>query len=1478
MGKGSAKLAMVGAAAALLGLFARASSQPLAATADCDGGGTVDFGEAIRAISIALGHARLGDCTAADRNGNGKVGIDEAVAAVSNAIGGNVASPTPTAEPTRSASPSASSGATATATPSATAEPTPTSSPTRVPTQTPTPTAAPTDAESPTPTPPPDPPTPTPSPPEPTSTPTATITASSTPTPTRTLTATRSPTVTATATLTPTLGSAEALILVGPVFQVNTYTIDDQTDPAVCRAADGKFVVTWFSEPAGGAVGQRFADDGARLGGEFAVRGTSPSVACDAEGDFVTAAIGDGRSSIGVFARRFSSNGSALGGGFVDAQTAGTQQQPDVCRSGTGEFVVAWTSADGNGTGVFARGFSSDGKASSEEFQANVTTIGSQSQPTIACGSDGDAIVAWTDASTFPARIAARRFAASSSPQGTEFSSLPQPSFALLSPDVGRGGFGEFAVVWQADRTVAGLNDPNRVRGQTYSNEALKIGAEIDFTAVRTISKAPTVASSPDGAYVVAWERQDFGQCRLSPICSGNAQCVAVNPDFPFCRDGICCDTASIGKPHIAAQRFLNGGALLGSEFQVSVATTAVHEQPAVAADAGGDTVIIWKSLGVDGDAGGIFGRRYRRFQPTARDFLAPCEGNGDTWTFDASAGQHITIRVDTLDSATAADLCFHAACDGTTAVGDDEAACSFPPSSFGCPSTTFIAPSTGSCQLTVAVCSKICSQAQRANYSLVVDADGNPVPLVLTNQGIPTSPTGTPKRTLTPTPTPTRPASEVVPLNIAVYRALDDTLYVLVPGAVGRRLRVTSLAIATNDVVVTSESYAPGVGPADLVLTSLAAAQADQIDPLLSLDLTRSSGVLHDLGGHPSVQVPAFDRCAVSGAGLLTLPGGRRVTSLGPGPHAPQAPILVPISMPSDGVPAAIKKRVNRRIDAVSLNRRTIVFPFPPPIPAPSPDAGISRCFGGNNDGEPCSDDVACELNCTKPDGCCALGSEPPLCTGSAPQPCEPDETESCQGNGSCMLFGGEVAGQNVTLDDTLDTPFGNPLSPGASTDGILLEGECDGSGGCDAIVFVVDAGAAVDLVQVAVAGFILDDEDRVVGTASGIGSIGAQVFPGSDPPCNQPRESLLNTATDGAQTAAAICHAPNGDLVATWSGMGVRGQRFASAGTVLGSEFAVSSGGTRPDVCCDQEGGFVVTWSELDRDGSSQGVFARRFSTDAAGLGTEFQVNSFTPGAQHLPSVTCSPQGFTAVWMNGSGSAFPPEARGIFGQRFSGNGSRLGAEFQVNLATTEVQLFPTVCGDADGAFVAAWTTSFLDIRSRRFASTGLPATGDIPVASIFADFELEPEVACSPTGDYLVTFRGQDGAAFPGGPANADGNGDGVFGRRYTSAGAPLGTEFRVNSYTPGNQATPAAAGDGQGGYLVTWTSPNQDGSDLGIFAQRYASTGATAGSEFRVNAVTGGAQSDPAVSCDASGRCFVSWTGPDQSETGVYGVRLP
>ncbi len=248
-------------------------------------------------------------------------------------------------------------------------------------------------------------------------------------------------------------------------IQVNTYTTDQQLNPAVASETDGDFVVTWFSLTQDGASGgifaRRFSSAGAALASEFQVNTyttnyqRNPSVSVAANGSFVVAwqsDLQDG-ASWGVFARSFSSAGAPLTGEFqVNAYTVDYQISPSVALLASGEFVVVWQSRlqDAYSQSVFARRFSSSGAALANEFQISAYTTGGESNPWVAADADGDFIVAWHDGAAAAKNVFARRFSSAGVPlTGNFLVNTYTPDYQYF-PSVAASASGDFVVAWES--------------------------------------------------------------------------------------------------------------------------------------------------------------------------------------------------------------------------------------------------------------------------------------------------------------------------------------------------------------------------------------------------------------------------------------------------------------------------------------------------------------------------------------------------------------------------------------------------------------------------------------------------------------------------------------------------------------------------------------------------------------------------------------------------------------------------------------------------------------------------------------------------------------------------------------------------------------------------------------------------------------------------------------------------------------------
>jgi hypothetical protein len=374
---------------------------------------------------------------------------------------------------------------------------------------------------------------------------------------------------------------------IGGEFRVNTYTTDLQHAPAIAMDPDGNFVVAWHSAQDGSETGifaQRYNAAGLAQGGEIAVNTyttsfqQNPSVAMDASGDFVVAwhSPQDG-SGAGVYARRYNAAGVAQGGEIaVNTYTTGFQQNPSVAMDASGGFVIAWESADQDGSafGVYARGFSAAGVPQAGEIPVNTYTTSNQARGSVAMDDSGDFVVAWEsreqDGSSYG--VYARRFDSSGVPQGGEIAVNSFTTGPQFYPSVAMDATGDFVVAWTSDY------QNGDVYARRFDAAGVPQGGEFAVNTYTTIyQRAPLVAMDASGDFVVAW--QSLNQ-----------------------------DGSSYG---IYAQPYNAAGVAQGGELRINTFTTGDQRWPKIRMDADGDFVVAWGSGGQDGSSYGVYAQRY---------------------------------------------------------------------------------------------------------------------------------------------------------------------------------------------------------------------------------------------------------------------------------------------------------------------------------------------------------------------------------------------------------------------------------------------------------------------------------------------------------------------------------------------------------------------------------------------------------------------------------------------------------------------------------------------------------------------------------------------------------------------------------------------------------------------------------------------------------------------------------------------------
>jgi hypothetical protein len=195
-------------------------------------------------------------------------------------------------------------------------------------------------------------------------------------------------------------------------------------------------------------------------------------------------------------------------------------------------------------------------------------------------------------------------------------------------------------------------------------------------------------------------------------------------------------------------------------------------------------------------------------------------------------------------------------------------------------------------------------------------------------------------------------------------------------------------------------------------------------------------------------------------------------------------------------------------------------------------------------------------------------------------------------------------------------------------------------------------------------------------------------------------------------------------------------------------------------------------------------------------------------------------------------------------------------GDQFQVNTVGWADQIKPAVAADAAGNAVIVWQTDFgtgNDTDSTSIAAQRYSPSG----APVGTEFQVNSSTTAGQTEPAVaMTADGAFVVAWASDPSS--GLDYSIRARRYSSAGAPLGDEFRV-SQTATFVEAPAVAISDAGEFVITWRS---GGNPSTILARRYTAAGLALGDEFKVNTTQAPHQRQPRVAVDAEGNFVVVW----------------
>ena len=324
------------------------------------------------------------------------------------------------------------------------------------------------------------------------------------------------------------------------------------------------------------------------------------------------------------------------------------------------------------------------------------------------------------------------------------------------------------------------------------------------------------------------------------------------------------------------------------------------------------------------------------------------------------------------------------------------------------------------------------------------------------------------------------------------------------------------------------------------------------------------------------------------------------------------------------------------------------------------------------------------------------------------------------------------------------------------------------------------------------------------------------------------------------------------------------VFGQRYAADGTALGGEFQVNTWTPgqqyHSSLTALKNGGFVVTWTSYNQEGDDAGIYGQRYAADGSKQGVEFRVNTTTSNDQLYASVAAlAGGGFVVTWSSDQqdGSGF-----GIYGQHFAADGSTEGGEFQINTTALNDQLYSSVTALSDGGYLVTWTSDGQDgdltgIYGQRYAANGTASGAEFRVNTTTAGIQTASFASALGDGGYVITWSS----------LAQDGDGWGIYGQRYAADGTKSGDEFRLNSITSGDQtAFTVTSGFGplatlsDGRLVATWTG-NED-----IFVRLIDIPVANANTAPTITSNGGGAAASISIAENTTAVTTVTATDPD------------
>jgi hypothetical protein len=329
----------------------------------------------------------------------------------------------------------------------------------------------------------------------------------------------------------------------------------------------------------------------------------------------------------------------------------------------------------------------------------------------------------------------------------------------------------------------------------------------------------------------------------------------------------------------------------------------------------------------------------------------------------------------------------------------------------------------------------------------------------------------------------------------------------------------------------------------------------------------------------------------------------------------------------------------------------------------------------------------------------------------------------------------------------------------------------------------------------------------------------------------------------------------------------------------TPLGGEYPlvgdIAGHQQNPHVAVGGTGGFLV-WQNATDDSQGERILAQRLNADFSGIGSPLVVSQNMAGSNEInPRVSLLPGGGAVVtWEAG-----PRDAVDIYARFLDAQGNFLGGAQRVNTRATGIQTDADVATLSDGQSLVVWTSFGQDgdqegVYGQRFTSQGIRDGAEFLINQTTSRNQSKPSVAALEGDKFVVGWisestNGRNSSGAPNLRAN-------VMARHYSAMGRALGNEYRLNDGDIVSSEVQIASGSG-GGFSVIWVQRDDVNMNnlSDVFVKSFDANGLPSGQSTRHNTYLKGLQEDPGIAVVGSD-ALVVWTsyGQDAGGAGIQG----